>query len=1327
MTARRYAVLAALSAVLFAAAGASAGPGINPQVQQCDGTYLSGSNTHAPYSMPVRVQTQVQDTTGLRVGTARMGTLGIGQVKGVWRFDSATPNVTITDTGCSVDAHCSSGKCWTFSYNYADENKSVNTLLGQCIYNTANCSTVTGFAAYPAGTIGATTPVGLGACPGTPPATGTTTLFPTSASQSPASPLVYASNGVATLNGSQFVLISATSVWNMGGNYSFGAWIKTSAGGTQYIIANDRTYYGGSDVYWGLALNNGKLELLESRDSTPQATASSGPSLNDGAWHYVEAVRNNGVSRKLYADGALIATFNPTISTGPISLVEKFSTYTYTQTPDVAPFIGASVAISTDGIQQGAASGYFTGQIDEVRVTDQVLSDEEVLLEYNGTKHRYSTDGGATYSYAAGSFPSAANGTTALQTYLPGETAAANSAWIFEAQSTDTVTRILPQYSITQDTGKPLAPDATPTPTSTSQISWSWGAPSKICVAPGTPGSGPYYQLADCASGVAVTPANSVFEPTRLISETYAGPANQLECRRLLLTDVWGTSPLATPATAYTLAAVPISLSFASVSTGSFSASWNANGNASYTRFEVTYALDPAFTVSLATRAAKSDNFTATTAGVTGLTPGTTYYVRVRAFSGRDSDFFGGTATAFLTGSVVTIAGAPALSGAPLSNSSVQFSWSAVSGANGYTLFDSSNLSTLYSGPNRSFTISSLGVNTRFDAEVEADMPAPTPATAHGHATVYTLANAPVGLSVTGITFTSATFNWGGNGNPVATSYEVSVASDPAFGVVVATLSATGTSVGVTGLFPGSTYYARVRAYNGQQAATAFAASISFSMVADISISTSAAPATPYTPINGLVGSWQFDEASGTTTADLSGAAADPAAFGCVTAGCASTPTFAAGPPGLGTAASFSGLPGGVVRSLNGSNFAPSGGGSITLEAWVNPQTAAQVSRAGIAAVGLQNAEDIALDVSGGVYRLLVSNGAVEVPVAVATATIVAGQWTHVVGVLDTAHSTATLYLNGKTAAVLNAAPARVASGAPLSVGNRQDTGGTYSYPFYGRVDDVRVFNRALSAVEVQAEYTGGFISSVTASNSGVTVALPPNAFGAPAQIFITADPVNHPIRVSASALAAGLSVPPDGLTLVPNSLIEVVPVVAGVAFTSTLGSSATVSIPYLDANRDNLIDGTNPPLAASKTLMYTLNTTVNRWEPLPSSVDPTNRQTSGMTPHFSVFALFAPVTLGANLVAVTVYPVPWKPGSGGRFDAAGVSFSHLPVTGRIRILTLTGHKVREFAFSGAGAGTAVWDGRSDDGLRAASGVYFARISSDTDGSVVILKFAIER
>jgi hypothetical protein len=1289
MLPRRSAVLAALTAALFAAVGAEAAPGIDPQVLQCDGTYSSGDGTHAPYTMPLAVKAIVQDTgPGLRVGPAApMGQIPTHTL-GLWRFDSAAANVTIAPT-------CASN-VWTYTYNYSDADGSSPMVVGICTYNAASCTNGVAVGSV----VNTQIPINLGTCPnpGTltsvPPAA--FTLFPADAH------FATAGNGSAPINSVHFGSVtynSPTGKWDLPPTYTLSAWIKSSAGGNQTVLSQQ-----GPAGKWGFGLSGGALRSFDSRDTVVGTQdVSLGSGLNDGGWHQITVMRNNSTQRRYYIDGQLVGTQTAT------------STGSFSGNPISHPLIVGNFEGGTEP---------FTGSIDEIRVLDTLMSDDDIYLEYFGTVHQYSSNGGATFSNVTGSYsPAASNGATTPQTYLPGQTPTSTSVWIFKAQNLNSATTVGAHYQISVDSAKPSVSGLSVAPTSTNDLSWSWGAPGMICVFPGTPAPGPYYQLINCGTGAVDTPPSTVFEPTRLIGSNYPGAPNQVECRQLRLTDVWGTSPLSNAATTYTLAAAPSAVSFtpASISTGGFVVSWTTNGNSAFTRYEVSYALNPAYTLGLTTRSALTDNLTANTISLTGLSGGTTYYVRVRAYNGKNGDFYGGLPTAFASANVVTDPPAPVLSATGQSNSSILWSWTSVSGASGYSLFDSSNQNLLFSGGGTSSLVSSLAVNTRYDAEVEADLPAPTLPSVRGHAFAYTLANPPVALSALKLYFSSATFTWGANGNPGGTSYELTVASDTAFALIVATVNAGANTATASGLFPGATYYARVRAFNGQVVPTTFTGPLTFSTAGDSVLSVSSTPASPYVPIAGLLGSWQFDEGAGLTSADLSGAG-NTLNFTCVSGGCSSTPTFAAGPAGLGTAASFSGLAGGVALSNSGAPF--NGLSNFSVEAWVNPQSGAQLPNAGIVAVGKKGAEDFALDVSPtGSYEFLTAADIVTV----ATASIAVGQWTHVVGVYNWTASKALLYLNGRVVASVNVVRRTTGSGQVLSLGNRQNASAAYTLPFFGRVDAVRVVNRALSASEVMTDYSGGFVSSVTSPNSGVQLALPPNAFGAPAQIYISADPVNHPIRVSPVALAAGIAAPPAGLTQVPFSLVEVVPVVNGVAYTSTLGSSATLSIPYNDSDGNNLIDGTNPPLAASRMRMYTLNTTINNWELLPTTIDKNHRMAGGVTPHFSVFALFAPVSVGAGLAGVKAYPVPWKPGSGGRFDGPGVSFANLPPSGHIRILTLAGHKVHEFSYSGANAGVATWDGNNDDGLRTASGVYFAKITSDTDASTIVVKFAVER
>ena len=95
-------------------------------------------------------------------------------------------------------------------------------------------------------------------------------------------------------------------------------------------------------------------------------------------------------------------------------------------------------------------------------------------------------------------------------------------------------------------------------------------------------------------------------------------------------------------------------------------------------------------------------------------------------------------------------------------------------------------------------------------------------------------------------------------------------------------------------------------------------------------------------------------------------------------------------------------------------------------------------------------------------------------------------------------------------------------------------------------------------------------------------------------------------------------------------------------------------------------------------------------------------------------------------------YPVPWKPGEGGRFDSAnvvgcgsGLIFDRLTTESTIRIYNVVGDLVRELKAAPPDNGCKVWDGRNDSGMEVASGIYIAIIQGG--GSKSVKKLAIER
>lgn len=1274
-------------AALFAAAPASAAPTFAPEVLQCDGSYTAGTTTRHPTPL---LRAAISDPIGLKIGTPNQLGIVTGLTRALWRFDSGVAVAMTSQVGaidCSAVPAPDEDRN-SFHWDYTEPNGTQVTRLGTCVYD-GDC-----FGGFVLNGGLSRVPVSLGACPGTPPAVGAASVFAASTLNAARF------TNMATFNSalSQMSISQGQTIdWDLGPTYTLAAWIRTGSGGAQRVLS---TQNGGK--YWGFGLNGAGLRHFDSRDLQAGTTAdfTIGSALvNNGSWHLIHVVRRNGLDRRYYVDGRLIGT---TLAT---------STNSFSAQP-----ISSSATIGG----YSAGGEYFNGDLDDVRVLFGALGDDDVKLEFDATSHKYSSDGGLNFSTAAGSYtPSTPpTGSVGPVTYVPGEAWTVSGRWTFLAQNLNSATGLSATISVTRDTSAPSPPTSfSGTPTTTNDVTWSWAAPVSFCPPPGSVSA--TYTLVDPLTGLDVNPPGPLAHPTFSVGENFPGGPNQLRSRAIKAADTWGVSGLTTAATVYTLAAVPAALSFSDISSGSFVVSWSAAGNPAYTRYEVTYSLDN-FASSVATRTALADDFTGTSVGFSNLAEGTTYYLRVRAFNGRSSDFFGGVPTAYLSGGLVTRPAAPVLTVTALSTGSVRYDWTSVSGATGYTLYGAGGAPVLYVGSALTFTSATLNVNTAYGGQIEAN--SPSGPGARTSAFVFTFASSPTTPSAPFVHATSVTFAWNANGNPSYTFYELNVSTDAAFTVVVATVPASTTQATATGLLPGTSYYARARALSGSQAPTSFLVFAATFTRLDSGITLNAGGGTPYAPGSGLVGQWHFDEGAGATSADLSGNA-NTALLTCVSAGCASTPTFTGGPPGLGSAVLLSGLNHGLARVPDAP--ALSFGGDVTVAAWAYPNTTAQPDGAGIVVRGDGGAESWALEISSSRFRFLPKPGFV----AIATTTIAPNAWTHLLGSYDAAAGTATLYVNGRAAATVAVTPPRGNLAHDVSIGNRQSAAASYDRAFLGRVDGVRLFNRAFAAAEALSEYNGNSVSTVTASppNDKVRVGLPPSAFSAPAVLYVSGNPAAAPIRVSAAALNAGLAAPPSNLTLAPGSLVEIVPVVNGLPFTADLGSSATVSIAYDDADGDNLLDGVAPPLPASGLRMFTLNTTVNRWEELPSVRDAANRRVTGTTPHFSVFALFAPSTIGASLSAVRAYPVPWKPGSGGAFDGPGVVFDRLPAAGSVSILSLSGESVVDFDFAGAAAGRAVWDGRNGAGRRVASGVYYARVKSLADGATVLLKLAIER
>jgi glucose/arabinose dehydrogenase len=275
-----------------------------------------------------------------------------------------------------------------------------------------------------------------------------------------------------------------------------------------------------------------------------------------------------------------------------------------------------------------------------------------------------------------------------------------------------------------------------------------------------------------------------------------------------------------------------------------------------------------------------------------------------------------------------------------------------------------------------------------------------------------------------------AVSNTGGGSLSFTTSDDSSwLAATPASGTAPATVSVAVTTAGLTrGTYTGSVRIAAAGATGSP---------------VDVPVTLVVAP-----PATGLVGAWAFNEASGATATDGSGTG---------NAGTVSGPTRVAGH--TGNALSFDGVNDSVTvadaNSLDLTN-------RMTLEAWVRPANASDwrtvllKEQSGQLAYALYASTDNGRP-SGHVFTTgdVMLRGPNALPI---------DAWSHLAFTWD--GTTTRMYVNGTQVATAALSGTAVASTGPLRIGGN----GVWGEWFNGLIDDVRVYNRALSAAEIASD-----------------------------------------------------------------------------------------------------------------------------------------------------------------------------------------------------------------------------------------------------------------
>ncbi|HEU5124798.1 MAG TPA: LamG-like jellyroll fold domain-containing protein [Verrucomicrobiae bacterium] len=218
---------------------------------------------------------------------------------------------------------------------------------------------------------------------------------------------------------------------------------------------------------------------------------------------------------------------------------------------------------------------------------------------------------------------------------------------------------------------------------------------------------------------------------------------------------------------------------------------------------------------------------------------------------------------------------------------------------------------------------------------------------------------------------------------------------------------------------------------------------------------------------NNPIGYWRLDELSGNIAYDYAGG----------NNGVYNNTQLAQ--PGHNVLDSHTSARFGLLSSINSYvggipiDFGNTTNGTFTIEAWVNGGS--QSTDAGLVTRGTGGGgEQFNLDCGGPgrAFRFFVRDRSGSAHLA--TGNVVPnGQWHHLVGVCDQSRSNILLYIDGVLNATGSIKPGSgiLASTNFVSIGSRQGGTTIYNNQFVGRMEEVAIYNVALSAAQVQAHY----------------------------------------------------------------------------------------------------------------------------------------------------------------------------------------------------------------------------------------------------------------
>jgi len=820
-----------------------------------------------------------------------------------------------------------------------------------------------------------------------------------------------------------------------------------------------------------------------------------------------------------------------------------------------------------------------------------------------------------------------------------------------------------------------------------SSITWNWGIGYDATS---------YYLINESSQIVSPVLSSSTFSWT----ETDLSP-NTAYSRAIVSANQFGIST-STFLTKYTLAQKPDNFSVSGVFITSVTLSWSANGNPSYTRYEIIQSTDN-FITDISTPMPLSAGLISLTTTLYNLEGATTYYFKLRAYNNEDipTEFTNIISTLTLPYPIPDLPIISEIYSKAISTNAINWSWiyngtnpvegfNLISSTGGYIIKELSSSTSFYIQTN-------LLPNTSSTIQVQAYYLIKNSTSAFK--TIYTLSNPPIGSKIDKVYQTSATINWNENGNSPLTLYEIYISTDDInFKLYSSTITNT---LEITDLNENTTYYWKIRSVNNDGIASNY----------DLTISTYIPYIPPKPPANFIaissepnkvVLSWQPSPTPEVTQYNI---------YTDSGSGIINYNLPISTLPAEVLSLSMSGISPGIyyyaIRAQKYSCEEKNTDIKTSVEVmpgepfplWVqaritSPKSGQKIwgNRINVFSELIRGKPSYTKEIRFQ-YRVSTTSSWIDIPAVYYNNPNNKEpyyiQW-DVTGLIKQEYQIRALAvnINNQSDPYAPGIFINVSDNDPDIISNISGNSIVYSEKIYGNTNNAIEFG----AID---------------QNHYLKITIPKNSIISDTRINI----IN----------------PPNIIPEIPRNLLG-----TGLFYEinlengqSNLNSKVILKSNYIDENNDGLVDGTLARIDRLSFMYY--NQQTGKWQKeYPTEIDLNERTITMETNHLSIYGIFSPAA--ENLNNVRVYPNPYKPNDGNDDTGkpynpndpnSGVIFDNLPQMISIKIYTITGQLVWEKTTNDT-SGKLQWDTKN-----VSSGIYLAVITDLTTKQKVIKKIGI--